>query len=95
MRSAITLVLAGEHSFPDPEIEALTDLEACMFLRDGSQCEADYVHWESNVSQAIVECRFWGRQCRTRLSIHDDPSALSAGPGMEWHVVDPLEYLDD
>ena len=93
MRSAITLVLPGEHSFPDPEVEALTDLEACMSLRDGSQCEADYVHWDSNVSQAIMEVRHWRTQCCTKLSIHDDPSALSAGPGMEWFGVDPLEEL--
>ena len=68
MRSAITLVLPGEHSFPDPELEAQLDLEACVALRDSSQCEADYMHWESNLSQAIVECRFWGRQCRTSLT---------------------------
>jgi len=91
MRSAITLVLPGQHTYPDPELEARLDAEACTVLRDSALCERDYTEWESNLSQALIECQYWAQQCSVKLSPLDNPAKLEAGPGLVWLDPDPLE----
>ena len=59
MRSAISFFMDGEHGYPDPDLESMIDLEACVALRDGARDEVEYMEWDAMVSQALVERQYW------------------------------------
>ena len=92
MRSAISLILSGEHGYPDPEIEAQIDLAACVTLRDNARSEQEYMEWDSNVSQALVEVQYAklekddpclnGEHCRHMWCRNDDDMCCWCGTEM-------------
>jgi len=89
MKSAMTFVAPGEHSFPDPEMQALMDCEVHATLRDRARDEREYSEQSSFLSEALAEREFWRREMRRKPRFQYEQGS---GPGYEFHAVDPVEY---